>query len=53
MLSGIVAVVLMLLFVAVWVWAWRPQHRQKFENAARLALDDGADASDRSRNPHA
>ena len=46
MVSGIVALLLMLLFVAVWAWAWRPQHKQDFERAARLALDEEAEGTD-------
>ena len=46
MLSGIVTLLLMLLFIAIWAWAWQPRHRARFDDAARLALDDaGTDAT--------
>jgi len=36
----------MLLFIAIWAWAWQPRHRARFDDAARLALDDaGTDAA--------
>ena len=41
MISGIVTLTLMLLFVALWAWAWQPRKRRDFDEAARLALDDG------------
>ena len=41
MLSGIITLTLMLLFVALWAWAWQPRKRRDFDEAARLALDDG------------
>ena len=40
MLSGIVAIVLLVLFVGCWIWAWRPARKRDFDAAARLALDD-------------
>lgn len=40
MLSGIVALLLMLLFVAVWIWAWRPGRRPGFDAAACMPLED-------------
>ena len=48
MLSGIVTLLLMLLFIAIWAWAWQPRHRARFDDAARLALDDAGtgDAAD-------
>jgi cytochrome c oxidase cbb3-type subunit 4 len=45
MLSGIVTLLLMLLFIAIWAWAWQPRHRARFDDAARLALDDADDAA--------
>ena len=49
MLSGIVAIVLLVLFVACWIWAWRPARKRDFDAAARLALDD-ADGARQDRN---
>lgn len=46
MLSGIIAVLLMFVFIAVWWWAWRPQRKQDFDRAARLALDEDSSADD-------
>lgn len=49
MLSGIVAIVLLVLFVGLWIWAWRPARKLDFDDAARLALDD-ADHARQDRN---
>lgn len=40
MLSGIVALILLILFVGGWVWAWSPRRKNDFDAAARLPLDD-------------
>lgn len=45
MLSGIVTLLLMLLFIAIWAWAWQPRHLARFDDAARLALDDADDSA--------
>lgn len=39
MISGIVALVLMLLFLAGWAWAWSPRRKPEFDAAARLPLE--------------
>jgi cytochrome c oxidase cbb3-type subunit 4 len=41
MVSGLVTLLLMLVFIAVWAWAWQPRKRKDFDEAARLAVDDG------------
>lgn len=41
MISGIVALTMMLAFIAGWIWAWSPRRRKDFDEAARLPLDDG------------
>ena len=43
MVSGLVTLLLMLVFIAVWAWAWQPRKRKDFDEAARLAVDDGDD----------
>jgi cytochrome c oxidase cbb3-type subunit 4 len=55
MLSGIATLLLMLLFIAIWAWAWQPGHRVRFDDAARLALDDADDsaAANSIGEPHA
>lgn len=40
MLSGIVAVLLLVLFVVGWAWVWRPQRKAEFDAAARLPLQE-------------
>lgn len=32
--------VLLVLFVGIVVWAWSPRRKQRFDEAARLPLDD-------------
>ena len=43
-LSGIVTSVLVVLFVGMWIWAFSPRQRRRFEEAARVPLeeDEGA-----------
>ena len=53
MLSGIVTLLLMLLFIAIWAWAWQPRHRSRFDDAARLALEDDDSAGHGTRGPRA
>ena len=54
MLSGILTLLLMLLFLGVWAWSWQPRHRARFDDAARLALDEGdTDIDASTREPQA
>jgi cytochrome c oxidase cbb3-type subunit 4 len=39
-LSGIVTLILMLLFIGVCVWAYSARRRRRFEEAARIPLED-------------
>lgn len=45
---GIVTVVWFLIFIAVCCWAWSGRRRQDFAAAARLPLEDAADAPARN-----
>lgn len=40
MVSGIVTFTLLVLFVGGWAWVWRPEHKDEFDAAARLPLED-------------
>ena len=40
MISGIVTAVLMVSFLGITRWAWSSRQRARFEDAARLPLDD-------------
>ena len=37
---GVVIVVIMLTFIGIWIWAWMPHHQRKFNELARLPLDE-------------
>ena len=37
---GVITLVLMLLFIGIWIWAWLPAHRAKFDQLARIPMDD-------------
>jgi cytochrome c oxidase cbb3-type subunit 4 len=37
---GIITVVVMLAFIGTWAWAWLPQHKRKFDELAKLPLED-------------
>ena len=39
-LAGIVTVVVMLAFIGIWVWAWLPYHKRKFDELAKLPMED-------------
>lgn len=42
MISGIVALLLLVLFLAAWIWAWSPRRKREFDAAARLPLDEAS-----------
>lgn len=33
-------VALLVLFIGIWAWAWSSKRKKRFDEAARLALDD-------------
>ena len=35
-----ITVIAFILFVGIWIWAWSARHRARFEEAARIPLDD-------------
>ena len=39
-LSGIGTAVLLIAFVGLIIWAWSPRRKRRWEESARLALDD-------------
>jgi cytochrome c oxidase cbb3-type subunit 4 len=39
-LSGIFTAILLVLFVGMWVWAFSSRRRARFEEAARMPLED-------------
>lgn len=42
MISGLITAVLFAAFVAITLWAWSTRNRERFREAARLALDEDA-----------
>jgi cytochrome c oxidase cbb3-type subunit 4 len=41
-LSGIFTAILLVLFVGMWVWAFSSRRRARFDEAARMPLEDDA-----------
>lgn len=41
MLSGIITSILLVSFVAGWIWVWSPSQKNRFEELARVPLEDG------------
>ena len=41
--AGIFTLALMLVFLAIWAWAWLPHHKRKYDELAKLPLEDGED----------
>ena len=39
-LIGVMIVLMMLVFIGIWIWAWLPQHKNEFDDLARLPLDE-------------
>ena len=35
-----ITVIAFVLFVGIWIWAWSARHRARFEQAARIPLED-------------
>ncbi len=45
-LAGVFILAMMFAFIGIWVWAWLPYHKRKFQDLARLPMEDqGAAAS--------
>ena len=52
MISGIVTAILLASFVGIGAWAWSARQRERFEEAARLPLDDELPPCCRGREEH-
>ena len=48
MISGILIVLMLVLFVGLFVWAYSPGRKQRFSEAAALALVDDVRAPERT-----
>jgi cbb3-type cytochrome oxidase subunit 3 len=48
MVSGIFIAVLLVLFLGLFVWAYAPGRKQRFEEAAALALVDDAPRAEKA-----
>jgi cytochrome c oxidase cbb3-type subunit IV len=46
MVSGILTAFLIVLFVGLFLWAYSPRRRQRFDEAARLALVEDVHAGE-------
>jgi len=42
-LSGIFTAILLVLFVGMWVWAFSARRKAKFEEAARMPLEEDSE----------
>ncbi|MDR2213869.1 MAG: cbb3-type cytochrome c oxidase subunit 3 [Pseudomonadales bacterium] len=43
-LSGIITLLVMLSFIGVWIWVWDRRHLPKYDELARLPLQDQEEA---------
>ena len=43
-LIGVWIVLMMLTFIGIWIWAWLPRHKRRFDELARLPLEEDTDA---------
>jgi len=41
-LRGLATLLAMIAFIGVWVWAWSRHRKEKFDDAARLPLEEDA-----------
>lgn len=48
-LRGVITAVLLLLFIALIVWAWSRKRKDRFEEAARMPLEDDAPRADENK----
>lgn len=51
-LSGIGTAVLLLAFIALVVWAWNPRQKRRWEESARLPLEDDPPAERTEEGRH-
>lgn len=42
LLRGLATLFAMVAFIGVWIWAWGRKRKQKFDDAARLPLEEDA-----------
>jgi cytochrome c oxidase cbb3-type subunit 4 len=42
LLRGLATLFAMIAFIGVWIWAWGRKRKQKFDDAARLPLEEDA-----------
>jgi cytochrome c oxidase cbb3-type subunit IV len=54
LLRGIITALSLLCFIGIVMWAYRPRNRARFEQDARIPLDDGAKepAKEPSKEPN-
>lgn len=48
--NGVMTGVLLVLFIGIWVWAWSGRNRQKFDEMAKLPLQDANDDTGAMKN---
>jgi cytochrome c oxidase cbb3-type subunit 4 len=51
-LSGIGTAVLLIAFIALVVWAWSPRQKRRWEESARLPLEDDPPAERKKEQGH-
>ena len=39
-LAGMVTLVTMLSFIGIWIWVWNARHKSKYDELARLPMND-------------
>ena len=39
-IAGGFIIVMMLVFIGIWIWAWLPRHERRFNDLARLPMQD-------------
>lgn len=44
-IAGAFIVCMMLAFIGIWIWAWLPHHRRRFDELARLPMEDEGGAA--------
>jgi cytochrome c oxidase cbb3-type subunit 4 len=41
-LNGVLTLLLLILFVGIWIWAWSSKNKAKFDQMARLPLEESS-----------